>query len=216
MRTLYHVEVSTFSRRVRLALAHKGLDVELRDCRTDEKNLAELKRLSPLAMTPVLDDEGRVIMDSHAIAQYLDAVYPDAPRLFPLAPDALAETLAVTTAVEFAMTTLVDVGTRYFDLRNDAAWARISAERIGRAQDAIDSVAKRSTRQFLAADAWSAADIWALTSTLWVSNMAPRAAEGTASPHVLQMLTLDFRLPDALVSWAKQHESRPEVRAIYG
>lgn len=216
MRTLYHIEVSTFSRRARLALAHKGLEVELRDCRVDERNLDEAKRLSPLGMLPVLVDDGRVVPDSGSIVHYLDAAYPETPRIHPLDRAALAETLAITTAVEFAMTTLVDVGTRYFALSNDAAWAEVSAERIGRAHAAIDFVAERATRPFLVGDAWGAADIWALSATLWVGGMAARAAQGKATPHVLQILTLGFRLPDALISWAKQHESRPEVRAIYG
>jgi len=216
MRTLYHIEVSTFSRRARLALAHKGLEVELRDCRVDERNLDEVKRISALAMMPVLVDDGRVVPDSGAIAHYLDAAYPEMPRLFPLDREALAETLAVTTAVEFAMTTLVDVGTRYFALNNDAAWAEVSAERMSRAHDAIDFVAKRAARPFLVNDAWGAADIWTLTAMQWVGGMAARAAQGKATPHVMQILTLGFRLPEALVAWAKQHESRPDVRAIYG
>lgn len=216
MRTLYHIEVSTFSKRARLALAHKGLEAELRDCRVDERNLDEVKRLSALAMMPVLVDDGRVVADSGAIAHYLDAAYPETPRLYPLDREALAQTLAITTAVEFAMTTLVDVGTRYFALNTDAAWSEVSAERMSRAHDAIDFVAERATRPFLVSDAWSAADIWVLTSTLWVAGMAARAAQGKATPHVMQILTLGFRLPEALVSWAKQHESRPEVRAIYG
>lgn len=41
MRTLYH------SRRVRLALAHKGLDVELRECRDDPAFAREARALAP-------------------------------------------------------------------------------------------------------------------------------------------------------------------------
>lgn len=216
MRTLYHIEVSTFSRRARLALAHKGLEVELRDCRVDERYLEEAKRLSALSMLPVLVDDGRVVADSGSIAHYLDSAYPEAPRIHPLGREALAETLSITTAIEFAMTTLVDVGTRYFSLSKDAAWPEVCAERIGRAHAAIDFVAARATRPFLVGDAWGAADIWALSATLWVGGMAARVAQGKATPHVVQIMTLGFRLPDALISWAKQHESRPEVRAIYG
>jgi glutathione S-transferase len=216
MRTLFHIEVSTFSRRVRLALTHKGLDAELRDCRADPHNLEQAKRLSPLAMLPILVDDGRAVPDSGAIVHYLDAAYPETPRLLPLDREALAETLAIMTAVEFAMTTLVDMGSRYFALSHDAAWAEVSAERMARAHDAMDFVAKRATRPFLVGDAWSAADIWALTAVRWVGSMAARAAQGTATPHVMQILTLGFRLPEALLAWVEQHESRPDVRAIYG
>ena len=215
MRILYHVEVSTFSKRVRLALAHKGLEVELRDCRGDERNLAEAKRLFALGTTPVLDDDGCIVGESNAIAHYLDVAYPGRPHLFPLDRSAAAEALAITTAVEFAMTTLVDVGTRYFALCADDSWREVCAERMGRAQDAIDFVAARATGRYLAGDAWSAADMWALSATRWVHGMAPRAAEGKATQHVLQMLTLGFQLPETLVAWAKQHESRDDVRHLY-
>ena len=216
MRTLYHIEVSTFSRRVRLVLAHKGLEAELRDCRADPANLAEMKRLSAIGMLPVLVDDGHVVPDSGAIAHYLDDAYPDTPRVFPREREALAKALAITSAIEFAMTTLVDVGGRYFALSKDAAWSEVSSERIGRARDAIGFVAEQATGKFLVGDQWSAADIWAITSTLWVGGMAARAAQGTATQHVLQMLTLDFHIPDALAAWAKQHEARPDVRAICG
>jgi hypothetical protein len=82
-----------------------------------------------------------------------------------------------------------------------------------RAQGAIDAVAARATSPLLAGDAWGAAEIWTLAATLWIKGMPARRE---TSPQVAQILTLGFRLPDALVAWAAQHESRPEVRAIYG
>jgi glutathione S-transferase len=206
MRILYHFEQSVFSRRTRLALAHKGLDVELRDGRIDEAYIAEARRLFPVGTMPVLVDGARVMGDSTAIAHYLDLAYPDRARLF--SPDALP----ITTAVDQAMNTLVELGTRYFALRQDAAWSEILREKMARAQAAIDFVASRADRAHLAGDAWSAADIWALTAARWVSGMPARAS---TSPNVAQILTLGFALPGALVTWAKQHEARPEVRALY-
>lgn len=41
-------------------------------------------------------------------------------------------------------------------------------------------------------------------------------ARAASAPLVAQILTLGFRLPESLVAWSKQHESRPEVKAIYG
>jgi glutathione S-transferase len=213
MRVLYHYPMSVFSRRARLALAHKGLDVELRDARADEAYVAEARRLSPLRTLPILVDEGRVIGDSGAIAQYLDLAYPDRPSIWPVGRDAAHEALAVTTAIDVAMNALVDMGTRNWDLRNDPAWGTVLRERMSRAQIAIDSVAAKATRPLLAGDTWGAAEIWTLSAVLWVSGMPARAK---SAPLVAQILTLGFRLPDALVGWAKEHEGRPEVRAIYG
>lgn len=213
MRILYHFPTSVFSRRARLALAHKGLDVELRDARAEEAFLAEARRLSPLRTMPVFVDEGRALGDSTSIAHYLDLAYPDRPLLWPRGASAARAALAITTAVDVAMNALVDMGTRNWELRHDPAWESVLRERIARAHAAMDSVAAQATRPLLAGEAWGAAEIWTLSAALWVSGMPARAA---SSPLVSQILTLGFRLPDALVEWAKQHEGRAEVRAIYG
>ena len=176
MRVLYEFPTSVFSRRTRLALAHKGLEVELRDARADEKVHAEARKLSPLATMPVLDDERRVVGDSSAIAIYLDLAYPDRPLLWPRGKDAAHLAVSITSQVDLAMNTLSDVGTRLWPLRNDPAWATVVRDKIGRAQAAIDAVAAEATRPILAGDAWSVADIWALSAALWVSGFPARAA----------------------------------------
>lgn len=213
MRVLYHFAHSVFSRRARLALAHKGLDVELRDARANEAFLAEARAETALRTMPVLIDEGRVVGDSGAIALYLDLAYPDRPALFPRHADAARDALSITTAIDVAMNALVDMGTRNWDLRHDPAWSSVVSERMNRAQLAIDSVAAKATRPLLAGSEWSVADIWTLSAVLWVTGMPARAP---TAPLVAQILTLGFRLPEKLVAWAKQHEDRPEVRAIYG
>jgi glutathione S-transferase len=213
MRTLYHFQQSVFSRRARLALAHKGLAVELRDGREDEAFLFQARRHTPIRTMPVLVDEGRAVADSGAIAHYLDLAYPDRPALFPKGADAARDALEITTLIDVAMSALVDMGTRYFAMRGDPAWKELSGERMDRAQAAIDAVAAKANRPILAGDAWGAAEIWTLSATRWVGGFADRAE---TSPLVAQMITLGFRLPGALVGWAEQHEGRPEVKALYG
>jgi glutathione S-transferase len=214
MRVLYHYPTSTFSRRTRLVLAHKGLDVELRDARAVPEHEAEARALSPLGTMPLLVDDGRAIGDSTCIAHYLDLAYPDRPRLFPSGADAAARALAITSHVDLAMNTLVDMGTRYYPLRNDPAWKDVLAARMERAEGAMNAVAKLATQPLLTGGGeWGAAEIWALSSTLWVKGFPARAA---TAPLVAQIITLGFRLPDALVTWASQHEGRPDVKAIYG
>ncbi len=214
MRTLYHFEQSVFSRRTRLALAHKGIEVELKDGRADAANLAAALSLQPIRTMPVLVvEDGQALGDSNAITQYLELAYPDEPALFPKNANAALEALAIMSAVDVAMNALVDCGTRIYDLRNDPAWAAVKEERMGRAEDAIDFVASKATRPLLAGDAWSAADIWVYTATRWVHTFPARVE---ASPQVAKMVTLGFKLPDVLVAWSKQHDSRADVRSIYG
>jgi glutathione S-transferase len=213
VRVLYQFPTSVFSRRTRLALAYKELEVELRDARADERHLAEARRLSPQGTMPVFVDEDRAVGDSTAIATYLDLAYPDRPTLFPKGAVPAHATLTVVSLVDAAMNTLVELGTRFWALRNDPAWEKVKTERLARAQGSIDAVAAMATKPHLVGEAWTVADIWALSAALWVSGMPARAA---SAPLVAQILTLGFRLPESLVTWAKQHEGRADVKAVYG
>ena len=70
---------SPFCWRTKMALAHKGLDVETVPWRFVEKD-----KLPPpnQGRVPVIRDGERVIHDSTSIADYLDETYPDRPALF--------------------------------------------------------------------------------------------------------------------------------------
>lgn len=71
---------SPFCWRARMALAHKGLDVETVPWRFTEKH----KLPAPNdGRVPVIVDGGQVVHDSSAIADYLEQHYPDRPSLFP-------------------------------------------------------------------------------------------------------------------------------------
>jgi glutathione S-transferase len=70
---------SPYCWRTKLALAHKGIGVETIPWRFTEK--AEIA-FSASKTVPVLVDGEKVVADSQAIAEYLEAAYPDAPSLF--------------------------------------------------------------------------------------------------------------------------------------
>jgi glutathione S-transferase len=71
---------SPFCWRARMALAHKGLEVETVPWRFTEKD----KLPTPNdGRVPVIVDGGKVVHDSSAIADYLEERYPDRPSLFP-------------------------------------------------------------------------------------------------------------------------------------
>ncbi len=70
---------SPYCWRTRLALAHKGLDVETVPWRfTDKDALA----FSGQGKVPVIQDQGTMVCDSWFIAVYLDQRYPERPSLF--------------------------------------------------------------------------------------------------------------------------------------
>ena len=86
MRTLYHTHLSPQCRKIRLALAEKGLDCEL-----IEENVwrpsDELLAINPLRTLPVLmdapddDTDPVTLLHSQSIAEYLDEVYPEKPLI---------------------------------------------------------------------------------------------------------------------------------------
>src|SRR4051794_6453463 len=144
MPSLYHFTTSPFSRRVRLAIAHKGISVSLKDARQSPAELEAMRALWPMRTAPVfVTDDGAVIGDSSAIVRYLDAAHPDAPRVFPSEARALRDTLTISTLVDGALDRIIDLGTRYYALRNDEGWKAVREEMLGRAQAAFDALAAR-------------------------------------------------------------------------
>jgi glutathione S-transferase len=70
---------SPFCWRTKMALAHKGLKVETVPWRFTEKD----KLPQPNGgRVPVIVDDGHVVHDSTAVADYLESRYPDLPSLF--------------------------------------------------------------------------------------------------------------------------------------
>ena len=65
--------------RVRMALAHKGLDVETVAWRFTDKQVIAF---SEQGKTPVIVDGDRFVVDSWSIAVYLDEAYPERSKLF--------------------------------------------------------------------------------------------------------------------------------------
>ena len=211
MRTLYHFRHSPFSRRVRLALAHKELDCELREGRENPRWVAEARRLVPLQTMPVLQDGDRVLGDSTAITRYLDAAYPTGGRIWPEGDD-LVDVLRATTLVDVVLDSVVYLGTRYFALRDHPSWPTVKDEALGRARGAAEGLAgllgELAGRSTIAPSGWSAADMWLFTLTIWFEGLPARAASGGGAA---QVHSLGFSLPSALSTWADAHRGRAEV-----
>ena len=82
---------SPYCWRIKMALAHKGLEVETLPWRFTEKDaIAETGE----GRVPVIRDGGKVVHDSWRIAAYLDEAYADRPALFE-GPQARAHALMI-------------------------------------------------------------------------------------------------------------------------
>ena len=156
--------LSPFSRKVRLALKEKGLDFELSQERVWERRPAFLT-LNPAGQVPVLEDEGgQVVVDSSAIVEYLDEVYPERP-LIGRNPRERAETRRLVAwfdgkfHAEVGLNLVFEkVTKRFFGLGNpDSAALRIGKQFIGAHLDYIAELSER--RRWLAGNEFSLADI---------------------------------------------------------
>jgi glutathione S-transferase len=89
---LYQFHLSPNSRRVRLFLAEKGLDIPCVhvDISQGESHAPEYLKMNPMGEVPLLEtDDGRYIAESVAICRYFEALQPE-PPLFGVTPDEIA------------------------------------------------------------------------------------------------------------------------------
>lgn len=76
MRTLYHLWLHPFSRKIRLTLSEKKLDFDLKIEKVWERR-TEFLTLNPAGDVPVLvDEDGTTLANSSVISEYLEEVYP--------------------------------------------------------------------------------------------------------------------------------------------
>jgi glutathione S-transferase len=218
MRTLYHFPLSPFSRRTRLALAHKGLTVSLKDGRADPSFVEEARKLWPLRTMPVLvEEDGTALGDSGAILRYLDAAYPSARPLWPAPKEAMRTAAEVAALTDGALDLIINTATRYYALHEDGAWGAVRDEIVGRAQAALDrlaALAKARGRAPLTGssmDDWCAPDMMLYTAIVWLAGLPARAPH---NPTAAILLSLGWSLPADLARWAEAFHDRADVRAL--
>jgi glutathione S-transferase len=71
-------------RKMRIYLAEKGLDLPVKqlDLRAGEQRTPEFLKKNPFAGVPILElDDGTVIVESLAIMEYLEEIYPNPPLI---------------------------------------------------------------------------------------------------------------------------------------
>lgn len=88
MLTLYHMWTSTCSKKVRITLAEKQLDWESRFVKggAARENLEPwYVKLNPNGVVPTLDHDGKIIIESCVILEYLEDLFPEV-RLRPEDP----------------------------------------------------------------------------------------------------------------------------------
>ena len=81
MLALYHAGTTTSTKKVRLCLAEKGVAYESHRRHLDkfEHHAPDYLKLNPNGVMPTLVHDGKAIIESTVINEYLDEVFPDPP-----------------------------------------------------------------------------------------------------------------------------------------
>ena len=185
MRQLYHIAIDPGCRVIRVMLAEKGLDCELRTEKVWERREVFL-RLNPAGQVPVfIDEDGTSIPGASVIAEYLEEAYPD-PSLLGRDPVDRAEVRRL--AAWFGEKFHREVTANLVDEKIMKRFLGLGTPNSG----AIDR------RRWLGGDAFSHADITA-------------AAELSAVDYLGDVPWAEHR---GAKDWYARVKSRPSFRAI--
>jgi len=205
---LYSYFNSSTSFRVRIALALKGLDVNLLpvDIRVQMHKTPEYVRKNPSANVPLLDDGGFQLGQSLAIMDYLDAKYPE-PRLIPQDVQRRARVLEMALLIACDMHPLNNLRVlRYLAQHlgvDEAAKNAWYAHWIAEGFNALEQLlARADSGPFCMGDAVSLADCCLVPQ---VTNAQRMGCDLAAYPRVLAVYAHCMALP-AFVQAAPQQQ----------
>ena len=190
-------------RRVRIFAAEKGIVLDKREVsivRREQKS-PEYLAINPRGQTPSLQlDDGTVITESVAICRYLEALHP-APALFGSAPLEIAQIEMWGRRVEMILMAPVGavwVNTHAFTAAlpgRNAEWGEANRPRVEAAFRFFDQWL--GTREFLATNAYTMADILLLTTMDFAAFVGCGAPADCA----------------ALAAWHQRVSARPSAAA---
>ena len=202
MNVLYHYPLSPFSRKVRLCLGEKRIEVKLVEERYWEKD-AELMRRNPAGKVPILKLESKVLTESTAICEYLEDAYPQ-PPLMPRSADDKYEVRRlihwfddkfyheVTTKLVGERVFRKVMGTGYPDSSNVKAGAKAIKYHL----------------DYMA---------WLLEKRRWLAGNSMTLADFAAASHLscLDYISdVDWNRSEVVKDWYAKIKSRPAFRSI--
>lgn len=168
---LYEDKRAPNPRRVRIFLAEKSIDVESREVRIMDKQhySDDMVALNPFARVPFLQlDNGQVISETVAICRYFDALQPD-PNLFGMGALEIARVEMWQRRIELGLFYTIAHAFRHtnphmaeLEVPQVADWGKANLDRLDNVLQLIDNTL--ATKEFIAGDNYSIADITTLVS----------------------------------------------------
>lgn len=202
MNRLYHYPLSPFSRKVRLCLAEKKIEVELVEERYWEQS-AEFLRRNPAGMIPVLKHGNLMMSESQAICEYLEETNPT-PPLMPRDPEGRYEVRRLVA---------------WFDGKfNDEVTNKLVGERVfrkvkgnGYPDSANVKAGAKAIKFHLDYMAWL------LDKRRWLAGNEMTLADFAAAAHLscLDYISdVDWNRSEVVKDWYAKIKSRPAFRSI--
>lgn len=202
MNVLYHYPLSPFSRKVRLCLGEKRIEVKLVEERYWEKD-AELMRRNPAGKVPILKLENKVLTESTAICEYLEDAYPQ-PPLMPRSADDKYEVRRLISWFDdkfYHEVTTKLVGERVFRKVMGTGYPDSSNVKAG-------AKAIKYHLDYMA---------WLLEKRRWLAGNSMTLADFAAASHLscLDYISdVDWNRSEVVKDWYAKIKSRPAFRSI--
>lgn len=203
MRTLYHSSLSPTCRKIRMILAEKGLNFQLK-VQNPWEPLGEISQITPAGDVPVLVEEsGDVIAGNYAIVEYLEEKHPT--------PNLIGKSLSEKAEIR----RLVD----WFDdkFSRDVS-SKLLTEKIYKRlakQGAPDTNTLREAKRNI--DYHLDYIVYLTEHQPWLAGDALTLADLAAGAHISAMDYLEevpwHKFPDAK-QWYSVLKSRPAFRAV--
>ena len=202
MNRLYHYPLSPFSRKVRLCLAEKKIEVELVEERYWEQS-PEFLRRNPAGMIPVLKHGSLMMSESQAICEYLEETHPT-PPLMPRDPEGRYEVRRLVA---------------WFDGKfNDEVTTKLLGERVfrkikgnGYPDSANVKAGAKAIKFHLDYMAWL------LDKRRWLAGNEMTLADFADAAHLscLDYISdVDWNRSEVVKDWYAKIKSRPAFRSI--
>lgn len=202
MNRLYHYPLSPFSRKVRLCLAEKKIEVELVEERYWEQS-PEFLRRNPAGTIPVLKHGNLMMSDSQAICEYLEETNPT-PPLMPRDPEGRYEVRRLVA---------------WFDSKfNEEVTTKLLGERVFRkvmANGYPDSANVKAGAKAIKFHLDYMA--WLLDKRRWLAGNEMTMADFAAAAHLscLDYISdVDWNRSEVVRDWYAKIKSRPAFRSI--
>ena len=202
MAKLFHVPLSPFCRKVRLALAEKKVEVELVEERYWEQD-KDFMRRNPAGKVPVLRIDGVTMSESMSICEYLEDTRPE-PALLPKDPVARQEVRRLVGWFDDKF---------HHEVTSKLLYERVNKKVMKQGYPDSSNVKAGAKAIKYHLDYMA----WLLDHRRWLAGDVMTLADFAAASHLSALdyiSDVDWNRSEAVRDWYAKIKSRPAFRSI--